>query len=256
MDNPHSLSSYISFLRKMRDANFLFLLISEFLQGAAVEHIGLIIRHDVDRFPQRALDMALAEAELGIRATYYFRSRNYKANQSIIRKIYMIGHEVGYHYEVLADSCGDPQKARELFALSLKRLRGICPINTVAMHGRPFSPCIETHFWHHATLEEFGLIGDATLSFQGCGFPYLTDTGRSWNQSSTNIRDHIHTGVGVPALVTLDDVRSFLQDIHYPFYYLSFHPERWPQGRLAQLQSLLFDISANCIKRLVLKHDK
>ena len=35
---------------------------------------GLIVRHDVDRNPERALRMATLENELGIRAAYYFPS--------------------------------------------------------------------------------------------------------------------------------------------------------------------------------------
>jgi len=33
----------------------------------------LILRHDVDRAPERALDMARVEEEMGVRGSYYFR---------------------------------------------------------------------------------------------------------------------------------------------------------------------------------------
>ena len=33
----------------------------------------LILRHDVDRAPGRALDMARVEEEMGVRGSYYFR---------------------------------------------------------------------------------------------------------------------------------------------------------------------------------------
>jgi hypothetical protein len=45
--------------------------------------------------------MAELEHELGIQSTYYFRFP-YTFKPDIIGKIHDLGHEVGYHYEVLS----------------------------------------------------------------------------------------------------------------------------------------------------------
>jgi hypothetical protein len=36
-----------------------------------------------------------------------------------------MGHEIGYHYEVLSEANGDPEKAIELFRSNLEKLRQI-----------------------------------------------------------------------------------------------------------------------------------
>src|SRR5690348_10947644 len=60
----------------------------------------IILRHDVDRDPQNALAMAKLEAKYGIQSTYYFRYPK-TFNLKAMTQIYNLGHEIGYHYEVL-----------------------------------------------------------------------------------------------------------------------------------------------------------
>lgn len=65
----------------------------------------IVLRHDVDNFPERALEMAKIENDLGIRSTYFFRSTSNYYNIlsyncfSIINEIDKMGHEIGYHAE-------------------------------------------------------------------------------------------------------------------------------------------------------------
>lgn len=62
-------------------------------------------RHDVDFSPQRALAVALLEAEAEVVATYFFQisSRFYNVFEpeisSLVRKIAALGHEVGLHFD-------------------------------------------------------------------------------------------------------------------------------------------------------------
>ena len=64
----------------------------------------LILRHDVEYSPDRAMQLALFEAEtLGVRSSYFFQLRNntYNVisdrNRDIIDKIRALGHKVGLH---------------------------------------------------------------------------------------------------------------------------------------------------------------
>jgi hypothetical protein len=61
----------------------------------------VVLRHDIDRKQKNALRMAKLEHELGIQSTYYFRFP-YTFKPELIGKIHDLGHEVGYHYEVLS----------------------------------------------------------------------------------------------------------------------------------------------------------
>lgn len=62
----------------------------------------IVLRHDVDRTPQNALNMAIEEQINHVSSTYYFRSIPECMNSSIIEQISAKGHEIGYHYENLA----------------------------------------------------------------------------------------------------------------------------------------------------------
>jgi len=53
----------------------------------------------VDRKPGNALKMARLEDEMGIRATYFFRTIPHTFKPEIIKEVSGMGHEIGYHYE-------------------------------------------------------------------------------------------------------------------------------------------------------------
>ena len=82
--------------------------------------------------------MAELEHGLGIQSTYYFRVL-YTFKPEIIGKIRDLGHEVGYHYEVLSKANGDYEKAVELFEQELSEFRKIVDVKTISMHGSPLS---------------------------------------------------------------------------------------------------------------------
>jgi hypothetical protein len=65
----------------------------------------VVLRHDVDRKPENALKMAELEHALGVCSTYYFRHPATFVPE-VIGRVQALGHEVGYHYEVLAKGEG------------------------------------------------------------------------------------------------------------------------------------------------------
>jgi hypothetical protein len=60
-----------------------------------------MMRYDIDRKPENALSTCEDRGGSGIRATYYFRRYGSAYRPEIMREIEGMGHEVGYHYEVL-----------------------------------------------------------------------------------------------------------------------------------------------------------
>ena len=131
-----------------------------------------ILRHDVDRKPYNSLKMAGLENSLGICSTYYFRYP-YTFKPEIMRKIRDLGHEVGYHYEVLAKANGDTEKAIHLFEQELVAMREVCDIKTICMHGSPLSRYDNRDLWKHYDFRNFGVESEAYLSFQDVGLQYL-----------------------------------------------------------------------------------
>ncbi len=112
----------------------------------------VVLRHDIDRKLGNALRMAELEHELGIQSTYYFRVP-YTFKPDIIRKI--LGHEVGYHYEVLSKAKGDYEKAIELFEQELNEFRRIADVKTISMHGSPLSKYDNRDLWKRYDFKEF-----------------------------------------------------------------------------------------------------
>jgi hypothetical protein len=98
-----------------------------------------MMRHDIDRKPENALFTARIEAGSGIRATYYFRRYGSAYRPEIMREIEGMGHEVGYHYEVLGKAKGDHERAVKMFELG--EFRKIC------MHGNPLSKYGDLDLW-------------------------------------------------------------------------------------------------------------
>lgn len=95
------------------------------------------MRHDVDLLPQNSLHFANIEAVKGIKGSYYFRAVPESWDESIIKKIADLGHEVGYHYENMDTTNGDIDKAWDEFRFHLMALRKLVGVKTICMYGSP-----------------------------------------------------------------------------------------------------------------------
>jgi len=214
-----------------------------------------LLRHDVDRLPSRALQMARIERELGIQATYYFRTKWIAFDASIITTVHELGHEVGYHYECLSDSRGDLPNALDDFRRNLERLRALVPVRTVAMHGRPFSRFDNRDLWCNETnrqllVSEFGILGEVYLDIDYTDIAYISDTGRNWSPGRSNRRDKVATRVGAQ----IEDRRSllgYLRASPHPRLALQVHPERWTAGLFSWALQWGMDAMVNLAKRVV-----
>ncbi|MCD4769571.1 MAG: hypothetical protein K8R35_05330 [Bacteroidales bacterium] len=198
--------TYRTLLETLSDRGFLFGELHELLRNYSKKNI--ILRHDVDMFPKRALRIARIENEFGITGSYYFRSVKKSWDESVIAKIAELGHEVGYHYEDLsfakaklkAKGIGRRAKGEELeriiveegiesFGRNLERLRKLVPVKTICMHGSPLSRWDSRLLWKYYDYGEFGIEGEPYFDVSMQDVLYLTDTGRRWNGNKFSIRD-------------------------------------------------------------------
>ena len=147
----------------------------------------VILRHDVDRKPEKALKMAEIERELDMQATYYFRTTKGVFKAEIMQAIEKLGHEVGYHYEVLDKAKGNYGKAIEIFEAELKEFRKVCDVKTICMHGNPLSKWTNKDVWAKYDFNDFDIIGEPYLSIDFDRVAYFTDTGRSWMQKDIEL---------------------------------------------------------------------
>lgn len=213
----------------------------------------LILRHDIDRYPANAREMAHLEHELGIHSTYYVRMIPEVFSPSLVRTLSSLGHEVGYHFEVYSKSGGDASAAEALFREELKQLRTLIRIHTCAAHGSPLSRWDNQAWFAGYKARDFDLLGDAYRDIDFSRVSYVTDTGRSWNSVATNLRDRVGgqgTGHGLPPASTRELYEGLCSQ-RWPVICLQTHPERWSYSTGTHLRSLAWDSAANGAKYLI-----
>jgi len=208
-----------------------------------------IMRHDVDRNPKNALLMAKKENSLGIHATYYFRYP-YTFKPDLIHRISELGHEIGYHYEVLSKLNGDLTKSKLLFETELKAMREICVVNTICMHGSPMSKYDNRELWKHYNFQDYGIKGEAYLSMENMAIRYLTDTGRSWN-GQRSIRDILAGTLPSLPIESTDQLINWINTSTERSLYITVHPERWAPNTGEWIMSYSQDLMMNAGKNML-----
>lgn len=209
---------------------------------------GIILRHDVDRKPQNALFTARLEYKYNIKSTYYFRITKNSFNSDIINKIASLGHEIGYHYEDLSIANGDYDNAIKLFKKHLEQFKPYAKVKTIAMHGRPLSKYDNRDLWKEYNFKDFGLIGEAFLSIDYTNIYYFTDTGRSWAENASNIRDKVATNKS-QNVSTTNDLINFVDKNQ--LIAIVMHPERWALSRRENILNWGTDFAKNNVKNII-----
>jgi len=244
-----TMEKYGELCRALLDAGYTPMTVHQYLTDGP-DGRTVVLRHDVDRRPENALRMAELEHALGIHATYYFR-HPYTFIPEIIKQVLSLGHEIGYHYEVLSKADGDHKKAIALFAQELEEFRTFCDVRTICMHGRPLSRYDNRDLWRTYDFRQFDIIGEAYLSLQGANLCYFTDTGRSWNGKNSR-RDVLPSTKKCEGIHTTSDLINILTRNHKLQPYITIHPERWAISEGDWLSGYLKDNVINMGKRLIM----
>ncbi|CUJ28325.1 Uncharacterised protein [Achromobacter xylosoxidans] len=223
--------------------------VGDFLQ-ASDKQGRVILRHDVDRRPEKACALARLEHAAGVRSTYYFRvNTSGEFPAAAIADIASNGHEIGYHYEDLSASGGDRTQALARFHRNLAELRKLVPCATVSMHGAPLSRYDNQDLLHADDLAHAGLLGDAVASVRPFSPFYLTDTGGRWLATQSNLRDRVGDAWPHDALPDAGQAfQTFIKRTARPLY-ISTHPERWSASLVDYCTVKILDLAANSIKR-------
>ena len=250
MNTDFSLKAYRHLLTAIKETGWRVFPLRDFFRSRPNGTPFFILRHDVDRRPEDALAMARLEHALGVKSTYYFRVNRRVFQEAVIEQINDMGHEVGYHYEVMDKAQGDRRLAKQIFVSELNRLRSLAEVVTACMHGNPLSRRDNRDFWRYYTPSEFDLIGEAYISIKGRDLFYATDTGRGWNRSSYNLKDHFPEGRvrSLPAVPSTWHVIDMIRKRAYRRLYLLTHPNRWSRTRRQWYRQWAEDACLNTIK--------
>ncbi len=205
----------------------------------------VIMRHDIDRAPQRAVGTAEVERACGIKATYYFRYRNETYVPALLDKIAGLGHEIGYHYETLDTCRGDVDAARRLFERELADFRTRYAVSTVCAHGNPLTKYDNKEIWNGARPADFGLAGEAFMCLDYTRFAYFSDSGRTWrNNKSQKMagKDDVVTAFDEAPRRT-DDVIDLVRQGTLPNICILTHPERWSADAAGFARRYMLDLA-------------
>ena len=255
MVKDFTLDVYNSLCKELIKLNFTLVSVDAFLNLNPLPKTKYaIIRHDVDRIPLQALKMAEIEHRLGISSSYYFRIIDSVFKEDIISSISALGHEIGYHYEVLAKNSGNFSKAIEDFEVNLNRFRKIVPVNTICMHGSPLSHWRDYDLWREYDFEKFGIKGEAFLTLNYNKILYFTDTGRTWNNQVYNVRDKVSSNLNSLDVNSTTDLIRSLPNIEGDIS-INTHPHRWHDTFFRWYWELISQNIKNIGKRILVKRN-
>jgi len=212
----------------------------------------VILRHDVDRKLAMAVDMASIEYDMGITATYYFRHIPGVFDPKVIKKIELMGHEIGYHYEVLDKAKGDKKKAISIFEKELNTFRKYFTIQTICMHGNPLASWSNRDLWQYYDYKLFGIAGEPYLSIDYSDYFYISDTGRTWS-GNFSIKDVVNSPFSESINHTQDIIR-LVNEEKYPHFCLLIHPNRWTDSMPVWISELLWQNIKNVGKKIIKGH--
>lgn len=253
-----TIKKYLQLLNQLKDQNYTFITYSDYCAGTRPERF-VILRHDVDLKPFNSLEIAKAEKQIGVKASYYFRAVPESWNESVIKEISQMGFEVGYHYESLATCSGDMESAYSDFCENLERLRALTEVRTICMHGSPLSSYDNKDLWERYDFRTLGILGEAFLTTDFSKTLYLTDTGRRWDGYKVSIRDKIEKWQAKWitkgwSFHATDDIILALDEKRLPNQLMiTTHPQRWTDSRLEWTKELLLQTTKNIVKRFVVR---
>jgi hypothetical protein len=228
-DRHHLYREYADFLDRL--APLAVVPLREFGRARAADRAVFALRHDVDDRLESALEFARLEHERGLRATYFvLHSAPYYGTDALLpalRRLQDLGHEVGFHYDLVTSQVVRGVDPRAELQAELGRLRAAgLDVVGVAAHGSYWGHRLgykNTYFFADlqgpepgfpnfervgdvelakATLAEFGLDYDASALGETS---YWTDSrvdrrGRRWHPRLADV-ESLAPGEAAIALV-------------------------------------------------------
>lgn len=214
----------------------------------------LILKHDVETNPSKALALAKLEAKYGHKGVYYIQAYllNKKENIEILKEIQSLGHEVSYHHDVLDSSSGDIKAADKCFAENLRCFEeNGFKVITVCQHG---NPVIERNgyysnrdFFRNTDIQKkYSDISEIMVNYReriGTDFKYISDAGYGWkiifDPETNDITDSSDKDI---LLENLDEVIKSVKE--HKAMIVSTHPHRW-------YSNSFIAITKNCVFKAI-----
>jgi len=251
-----------SFCKKLNNAGINSITAASLLNKSCDESF-LVLKHDVETDPSKALELARIENKFNHKGSYYVQGyllKN-KKNILILKEIQKLGHEVSYHHDVMDSNKGDFNEAKKEFEDYVKMFRdNEFVIKTVCQHGNPVVERNGYHsnrdFFRNLNIRKyFEDITEIMVNFKDktkTDYKYISDAGYGWkviyDPESNDIIDSSSKDI---ALNDLEGVLKYIQNNESII--LSTHPHRWNRSFLrAKAKNILF-VSIKRIAKFLFK---
>lgn len=265
-----NIKTYTKFLESLIGNGYNALKFVDYIinRGSNSNYSMLILRHDVDLLPSCTIKIAKLEKSLGIKGSYYFRTIPETFIADVIREVASLGHEVGYHYEVI-DTVTKNYKSKILneenkdeiislaydeFKKQLMRFNEVVDVKTICMHGSPRGKYDNKMIWEKYDYKELGIIGEPYLDIDWDEFGYLTDTGRRWNGEKYSLRDKVNSKYKFD-FKTTDDIINNVDKLPDKLM-ITVHPQRWTNNPVLWTRELVLQNIKNVVKYYKVKNKK
>ncbi|RLD74990.1 MAG: hypothetical protein DRJ10_16105, partial [Bacteroidetes bacterium] len=189
----------------------------------------------------------------GIAASYFFRIVNESYDESSIREIVKLNHELGYHYEDLALAAGSFKNALSSFDKNLKKFREFYPVTTMCMHGSPMSKWDNRKLWDEFNYRDYGIIAEPYFDLDFNKIFYLTDASRSWNNEAVTLRDKVDSVYNISINSTNDIIKLLKKGDMPKQLMISTHPHNWAISNSQWLKIKLWQGAKNQVKKILVK---
>ncbi|MGZ3884353.1 MAG: hypothetical protein ACXVPQ_04185 [Bacteroidia bacterium] len=253
MSRDFTYKKYEALLDAILSAGYRCMPVKDYFSASVLPEKLFILRHDVDRLPFNAVELARIQRSRGVTGTYYWRIHPESYNAKAIRDVLELGHELGYHYEDLTLEKGDMKKAVSSFEKNLSHFREYYPVNTICMHGSPMTKWDNRQVWDLIKYRDYGIIAEPYYDFDFTKIFYLTDTGRHWNNKEISVRDKVNSGFSIEIRNT-DDIISKITGGNLPGQLMyNIHPHRWNDNLLRWSNELVMQNMKNQVKRFLVK---
>ena len=242
-----TVKKYTELLKSLIAQKYQFQTFEEFLNRPSER--AVILRHDVDLMPKNSLRFAKIQAANNVKGVYYFRAVPQSWDESIIREIHNLGHEIGYHYENLTTCKGNLDKGIADFETNLNQLRKLAPVKTICMHGSPMSKYDSKDLWKKFNYKDYDLIGEPYFDVNFTKVFYLTDTGRQWDGDKVSVRDKVNSSYNL-SFHSTDEIIKVASNNKLPDQIMfTFHPQRWNDNQFLWGRELLLQNIKNIVKK-------
>ena len=239
-------SRYYDFLRMTKQNGYIF---QQSIANNTIQQKSILLRHDIDAMPLKALSIAKVENNIGAKASFFFKIHPDIFIPGIIRQISGLNHDIGYHYEDLVNHHGNYSKAISDFERNLDKFRKIFPVTAICADGNPLSKYNNLWLWEKYDYKRYGITCEMYLDIDYDEYAYFTDTGRCWDGDKFNVWDHVKTNKPWPHYHTTSEIINAVETGTFPKKAaINVHPQRWNENFFGWTKELVAQNIKNMIK--------